>query len=54
MMTIAEAKKEYMKRWRQRNPDKVRQHQERFWACQAERMEAEQSGQVTAAQGPGR
>jgi len=26
------AKKKYMKKWNAKNPDKVRQHQDRYWA----------------------
>lgn len=38
------AKNAYMKKWRAANPDKVKANTERYWARQAERMEAEQRG----------
>lgn len=38
------ARNEYAKKWREQNKDKVRQHKERYWERQAERMKQEHSG----------
>lgn len=34
----AEAKREYMKRWRAQNKDKVRRYNENFWLRKAEQL----------------
>lgn len=35
------ARNAYLREWRKKNPNKVRQHQENYWQRQAERQEAE-------------
>ena len=35
-MTAAEAKRAYMREWRQRNPDKVKANSERYWKRKAQ------------------
>ena len=34
-IAAAEARRAYMRQWRRNNPDKVRAHQERYWAKRA-------------------
>ena len=39
---IQEEKREYIRRWRKNNPDKVKKHNENYWRKRAEkRLEAE-------------
>ena len=39
---IQEEKREYIRRWRKNNPDKVKRHNENYWRKRAEkRLEAE-------------
>ena len=35
---IAEARREYFRKWRRNNPDKVRKHNESFWRKKAEQL----------------
>ena len=34
-IAAADARRAYMRQWRRNNPDKVRAHQERYWAKRA-------------------
>lgn len=33
------AQREYMREWRRRNPNKVREHNRRYWVRRAEKMQ---------------
>lgn len=35
---ITEARREYFRKWRKNNPDKVRKHNENFWRKKAEQL----------------
>lgn len=35
---ITEARREYFRKWRKNNPDKVRKHNENFWRKKAEQF----------------
>lgn len=35
---ITEARREYFRRWRKNNPDKVRKHNESFWRKKAQQL----------------
>ncbi|NLD48347.1 MAG: phosphatase [Clostridiaceae bacterium] len=38
---IRKAKNDYMKRWRRRNPDKVKANTDRYWLKKAEELKNE-------------
>lgn len=40
---IAEARREYARRWRAANPDKVKAAQERYWLKRAEKIIAKEA-----------
>ena len=40
------AQREYMREWRRRNPNKVREHNRRYWVRRAEKMQ-QQAGRDT-------
>lgn len=47
-MTAAEARKDYLKAWRKRNKDKVRQYNENYWQRRAEKMQKGEDGEKNA------
>lgn len=38
------ARRAYKREWAQRNPEKIRAYQDKYWARRAERMEAQPEG----------
>ena len=50
-IAAAEARRAYMRQWRRNNPDKVRAHQERYWAKKGEELVREVSKHEQQAQG---
>ena len=40
---ITQARKEYYREWRKNNPERVKQHTEKFWKKRAEKILAELS-----------
>ena len=43
---IAKERRQYFKEWRERNKDKVKQHNQNYWLKRAEKRQAEQAGGV--------
>lgn len=41
--TIIEARRAYKREWARRNPEKVKQYQERFWAKKAAEMQLQEA-----------
>lgn len=39
-----ELQREYMREWRQRNKDKVKQYRERYWLKKAKQLEKKENG----------
>lgn len=43
-----EARREYMREWRKKNPEKVRAINRRYWERRAERIRKERKNEVSA------
>lgn len=51
--TAKAARREYYRRWRIANPDKVKATQQRYWLRKAEQLKAEETRAAVVAADPG-
>lgn len=51
--TAKAARREYYRRWRSANPDKVKATQQRYWMRKAEQLKAEETRAAIVATDPG-
>lgn len=51
--TAKAARREYYRRWRSANPEKVKATQQRYWMRKAEQLKAEETRSAVVATDPG-